>query len=310
MHRLQDPSDCVPASLPDDMPRCAVCARRARPIVSSATRLAAGRPGSFSGRAPGEPADHDGPRSARPLRSSVEAAAPTCQGRHRPAGRESPVRSASTSHAIDPEPSITRDACCSMPARGSCSPRSNRRATASGGSRCAATRRPRGSRRWSTTTRAAERRADGRHPESERVLDAARHPSDGAGQSACVSAASAGTRGGRRGTTGTWRTGIEVSDPSCGRRRQQRVEGDLRDPSRGITPTAHAISTRASVSSAAPRENCPVSTSSARNPGRQLPAREVPGQKMISPALRRLRRRATASSRMSAASVSLRRSFT
>ena len=34
------------------------------------------------------------------------------------------------------------------------------------------------------------------------------------------------------------------------------------------------------------------------------------GQKMISPALRRLRRRATASSRMSAASVSLRRSFT
>ena len=52
---------------------------------------------------------------------------------------------------------------------------------------------------------------------------------------------------------------------------------------------------------------CPVS---AAGRGTTVPDSAPVGQKMISPALRRLRSRATASSRMSAASVSLRRSFT
>ncbi len=57
---------------------------------------------------------------------------------------------------------------------------------------------------------------------------------------------------------------------------------------------------------------CPVSAlqTGTKCPVTATDGQEVPGQKMISPALRRLRRRATASSRMSAASVSLRRSFT
>ena len=79
---------------------------------------------------------------------------------------------------------------------------------------------------------------------------------------------------------------------------------------------------RSARSASKTRAKCPVSAQT-RGSARSAPCRrersarsarcsasEVPGQKMISPALRRLRRRATASSRMSAASVSLRRSFT